>query len=292
MTKFTYPERLIFAAKQGQIVPFVGAGVSKKSLPNHFPNWKELASDLASLAYDTKSISKQEFSEIGGLIKSNRLTFAVDILKKSLPREEYESYLIEKFEYIDHKNINLTTQNLLLKISGKVIITTNYDRLIEDAFAKSFKRSPTTATFEQSASVQYSIQDHRNSGDPIIFKIHGDIASKNSIILSERDYRALLYDHQAYDAVITSMFLNNVFLFVGFSLDDREVLFHLERLRHKFSYVSQAHYALLPKNSFSNIEIRQFRESYGVEVITFDKEGGYKEIDTFVRGILRKVNSK
>lgn len=289
MTRFQYSERLVQAGKQGKIVPFVGAGVSKKSLPSHFPTWREVAEELATIAKATNAISKSEFTELSSLIKAQRLTFAVDILKKALPKEEYEDYLSEKFEYVDHSALDLTTQNLLLKASKKVIITTNYDRLLEDAFAKRFRRSPTVATFEQAASVQYSIQDFRHSGDPTIFKIHGDIASKNSIILSERDYRGLLYDHQAYEAVITSMFLNNTFLFVGFSLDDREILFHLERLRHKFGYLSQAHYALIPAGAFSSLEMRQFREAYGVEIITFDKSTEYIEIDKFLNGLLRRI---
>lgn len=292
MNSFDYPERLVQGVKSGSVIPFVGAGASKKSMPNHFPTWRELASLMNDRAMKISAISSQEYTEIKQLIKANRLTFVMDALKKSLPREEYESLLAEKFEYVDTTGADLTTQNLILRIAGKLIITTNYDRLLEDAFAKKFRRSPTTATFEQSSSVQYSIQDHRNSGDPTIFKIHGDIKAKNSVILSERDYRSLLYDQQAYEAVVTSLFISNVFLFIGFSLEDREVLFHLERLRHQFSYVTQSHYAVMPSGKHSNLESRQFRELYGVEIITFDPANGYAQIDKFLEGLIRKAGKK
>lgn len=292
MAKVTYPDRLIAGMRENKIIPFVGAGVSKKSLPDQFPTWSELAADMNALAVGIRSISRKEFNQVSQLIKDNRLTFAMDVLKGALPQEEFENLLTEKFEYIDLKEANLVTQNLVLKMANGIIITTNYDRLIEDAFARTFRKSPTSVTFEGATTIQYSIQDFRRPKEPIIFKIHGDIQNKASIILSERDYRTLIYDHQTYETVITSMFLNNVFLFIGFSMEDREILYHLERLRHRFSYVTQSHYALMPATQVSDLEVKQFRESYGVEILKFDDENGYGEIDKFLAGAIRRKNRK
>jgi len=288
LNKFHYPERLIAGMNSRKLIPFAGAGVSKKAIPDHFPTWREFAAEMNTLAQSKGVISPAEHNEIRQLIRTNRLTFVMDLLKSALTQEDYEDLLTSRFEYVDISGANLNTQNLLLRIAGNVIITTNYDRLLEDTFARTFRRSPTSVTFEQSSTIQYSIQDHRRPKEPMIFKIHGDIKSKQSIILSERDYRSLMYDQQTYETVITSMFLNNVFLFVGFSLQDREVLYHLERLRHKFSYITQAHYALMPTLDLTDLEIKQFREAYGVEIIAYDPGDNHAAIDRFLTGALRR----
>ena len=282
------PDRLIRATKSGRLVPFVGAGISKKAMHGLFPSWSELMYEMVDLAQKEGGITSGEQRELIRLLKDGKLTVVADVVKRVLQEETFDRYLDRRFNYSDLSKANLDTQVLLLKISSRLIVTTNYDHLLEDAFARHFRRSPMVATFREAYSVQNATQDYNADTYPLIFKVHGDVRVKDSLILSDRDYRSLLYDHQTYGSVITSIFMNSTMLFVGFSLSDREIMSHLERVRHRLNYVSQSHFALVPKGSVTITELRFFKEAFGVESIEFDAANGYDEIDRILGKLVRE----
>jgi SIR2-like domain len=280
------PKRLLEAMRARMLVPFVGAGISKKSLPTKFPNWSEMVSDLSNAAKDTGAISASVNTQILSLIKSGKYLMAVEALKELLPEDLYRSYLQQRFLYTD-KEIDLTTQHLLLRIANRIVMTTNFDRLLEDAFAKEYKKAPSAATYREPHTVQATLQNLSIARNPLIFKLHGDIDDVSSIVFSERDYRRIMFDSQGYENVMTTIFLNYVVLFVGFSLVDREILMHIERLRHRMGYFSEPHFALVPQSRTGDVERMRFRKDYGIEIIEYSDKHNHAEIDTVLKTVLR-----
>ncbi len=102
------------------------------------------------------------------------------------------------------------------------IVTTNYDRLVEHAFAE--------------RGVDYLLQildgnQHIREGRrPRLFKIHGDVADWKSVILTGESYRAFKdryrFLYNQFDILLTQ----NPVLFIGCSMLDDRVLDWLEAL--------------------------------------------------------------
>jgi len=76
----------------------------------------------------------------------------------------------------------------LAKMPFSLIVTTNYDRLFEEALHRAGKR-PRVGIYSPSGIVQ--TVDHRDESTPdkpFVFKLHGDIETPESIVLTDEDY--------------------------------------------------------------------------------------------------------
>jgi hypothetical protein len=281
------PPRLLDAVAANKLVPFVGAGISKKTIPGQFPSWSELVAELCEEANRLRVISSIEKKEVTNLIKQGKLTIAAEIVKSVLPADALVAVFDKRFVTGNLNSVDLRTQILILKIASRIVLTTNYDTLLEDAFARHFRFAGNVVTYRDPYSVQNTIQSFDESGPPLVFKIHGTIRDRSSIVLSERDYRSLMFDHEANKTVISTIFMSNVLLFLGFSMNDREVLFHLERMRHQMNYLTQPHFALVAKNHMSGSERKYLRESLGVETIEYDPAHKHAEIDQFLSRLIK-----
>jgi len=116
----------------------------------------------------------------------------------------------------------------------------------------------------------------------VIFKLHGTIDQVDDIILSERDYRKLLYEQPGYRLVLSAIFLTHAVVFLGFSFGDPELRLLLERHRESLKHRSSPDYILLPSESVTSVEKRRLREDFGLQVMTYEATQGHPEVHTFV----------
>ncbi len=205
---------------------------------------------------------------------------AAEELRYRLPVDEYESFLVDQFDPPDAFPAEIHRQ--AFRLNPPLIITTNYDRLLEDAFASRYERAATVFTYREAASVQRLLQSGNRSGRPVIFKLHGSIDEVEGIVLSERDYRKLLYENPGYRLVLSAIFLTHVVVFLGFSFGDPELRLLLEQHRESLKHRSHPDYILLPASSTSSIERRRLREDFGLQVIGYDAAEGHSAVHAFV----------
>ena len=74
-----------------------------------------------------------------------------------------------------------------------------------------------------------------------VLKAHGDIDRKDTIILSERDYRDMTYRRPGFKAALNTLFISKTILFVGTSLSDTDVNLVLETVTEAFSAKGTRH---------------------------------------------------
>lgn len=277
------PKRLISALEFRRAVPFVGSGISKKSSPSKFPNWIQLLGSLSATAFSGRHLTTQQHRQVETLISDGKLLMAAELIRHALPDDLYVSEMRSKFTYTDADKINLGTQSLIFDLLPKVVVTTNYDRLLEDAYSKKRGRAPSVSSYNDTSNLLATLQDASLSSSPVIFKIHGDVANLNSIILSDRDYRKVMFDEPMYDNVMTSLFMNNVIVFMGFSMSDREVMTHVERLRYRMNYESAPHYALLSRGSTNAMEKAALRRDFGIEVLEYTNSKSHAALDKILK---------
>jgi hypothetical protein len=274
------PQRLKDAAKQGTLVPFIGAGVSqhaKTSSSSPFPTWSKFLEELADLAVREGDVTEEERQQILELVKRGRFLMAAEAVKSAIPTDAFDHYIQERFAPVDAEPGQI--HKSLFKLNPSLILTTNYDRLIEDAFASEYHKTPETVTYKDANLVQRYLQSHRRWPDrPLIFKIHGSVSFPADTILSEIEYRHLLYRETGYRSVLSAIFLTRVVLMLGFSFADPELTVLVEALREALKHRSSPDYIVLPRGEKGSIERRRLREDFGLQVLEYDPSPGHPEL--------------
>jgi hypothetical protein len=139
----TIPERLKDAVRTGALVPFVGAGLSKQAVTadkKAFPTWRELLDELRMNALKHKYISSSEGKQLGRLLAEGRFLMAAQALRAEMPQDALEQIIVDRFSPPDAKPGEV--HRWLFKLQSDIVITTNYDKLLEDAFATSVQEGP------------------------------------------------------------------------------------------------------------------------------------------------------
>ncbi|WP_264538447.1 SIR2 family protein [Flavobacterium sp. N1736] len=220
MTKIlTIPPKLEAAIQKNNLVIFVGAGCS---MPLGLPSWKKLVEEiLQDLDDKYGEASDTNFKNIlKGVKTDNKSLF--DALNKiendsdngttfKLKSQEFINFRIEEISKKLPEQSNV--HSLLWDISSK-IITTNYDKILEQYIPKSI--SPTI--FDNSNAFQ-SLKSQTNNAE-FLYKIHGDYEDPKSIILFESDYREIYKTENYNTDTLANHFKEKTLLFIGFSLTD------------------------------------------------------------------------
>ena len=280
------PRQLLEAARQRAIVPLVGAGVSRQS-GGSFPTWPELLDQMNVEAERNGHIDSQEAKELKQLVGRGQYLMVAEALRASFPIDEFETFLETVFDPPDVKPADV--HRALFELKPPVIVTTNYDTLLEDAYAATYLQAATVYTYRDAPVVQRHLQKNRAPHRPVIFKIHGSVDEPAEIILSERDYRKLLYHNAGYRTVLSAIFITTSVVMLGFSFKDRELTLLLESLRDSLKHRSSPDYVFLSADEVGSVEARRMREDFGIQVIRYDPDPGHPEVLQFVRALAAEV---
>jgi hypothetical protein len=228
--------------KSGDVVPFLGAGASfvgrtpgvewQPDDPTFLPSGLELAHFLA----DEAEFPAGDPQERDDLAKVS--SYYVDIAGRRVLRERLRDVLHRSYQAGP-------LHNFLAAINAPmVIVVTNYDTLVEQAFraasrpydlvtyptdqkdiAGSILWWPHGAAQPEAKEAKYLDIDLTKT--TVIYKMHGSIAAEgdrwDSFVITEEDYVEFLsrmMDNKAIPPCLTDYFRDRSFLFLGYSLRD------------------------------------------------------------------------
>jgi len=288
------PASLVRAAETGSLVPFVGAGVSRQAQvkgTKAFPNWTEMLHELIDLGEEEGDITAEEKAEILDLIARGKFLMAAQAVRSAITPDAFETYIQSRFAPADARPGKI--HQCLFKLQPTLVLTTNYDRLLEDAYSRTHKMAPETVTWKDAAVVQRHLQSRKQWPDrPLIFKLHGSTASPGDAILAELDYRHLLYREPGYRMVLSAIFLTRVVLMIGFSFADPELMTLVEALREAMKHGSSPDYLVLPKGEKGKVEKRRLRDDFGIRVIEYEASPGHPELIQLIEYLAQVRASK
>lgn len=245
-TKSFYEEsrRLIRTAMADHnLVIFVGAGVS---LDSGMPSWSKAVSQIA----DKLNISPNEIDSL----KIPQYYF------NARGKNDYTQLVHQIFRYGTHLQ-TMPVHKKIIDFNADVMITTNYDHLLEQAA-------------EESGEVLHIVS--KDSDLPYkrgkeLIKMHGDFEHDN-FVLKEDDYLNYGQNFRLIKNYITSLSGTKTILFVGYSFSDPD-------LKQIFSWLK-------------NVLQGDFRHAYMISVGEYDKyeETYYKNfgINTLYAGLFQK----
>ena len=254
----TLPDEIKDAALDNRLVLFVGAGASRLL---DCPSWEGMAdSALNALATD-EIISFGDIARLSGLDAKKKLSIAVQIADESNFKIDYAGLLKcneSKSPIYQHLNS-----------IGCPYVTTNYDLL-----AKPFLLSDDDTTAP-------SVNRYFNPNDFLagrllqagtVVHIHGCLQATESMIMTTSQYLTH-YENRFVQEFLGELFEKHTVLFVGYGLEEAEILEHILR-RGKVSSQSVRQRFLLQgyysdqENLFKWMQ-KYYQDSFGVHLQGF-----------------------
>ena len=251
------PYGIIYKAlRGGGAIPFLGAGASmlgyRQGEAGCLPSGSELAK---SLARDAEFPSSNE-ADLTDLLKVS--SYYVDVSSRDLLRKELHSVFAD-----EKKNYRCNDlHRFLAKIANNMmVVTTNYDTLLEQAFLEAGKPYDLVvypADHEDYANAMFwwrhgvaepdllepkKIDIDTLGKTNVIYKMHGSVRGEggkwDSFVITEEDYIDFLSRiESAVPSAFSEYFASRSFLFLGYGLRDWNLRVLLKKIRRNVGSLS------------------------------------------------------
>jgi hypothetical protein len=265
-------EELAIQLAKGQVIPFVGAGVS---MSLGLPSYGSLIKDLGEhIGFDGDI-----FEQMG-----DYLTLAEFYHLKKKGLLELQAHLQEEWRKSVKQIAASPVHRAIVELGCKLIYTTNFDDFLEKAH-KGLKRRYRGLR---------SVNDFVNLGDDKvhIVKLHGDLRSPTTMVFTESSYFQRLAFESPLDIKLRADILGKSLLFIGYSLSDinvRLLLFRLQKLwetgpRPQFRPKS---YVFMGR---PNEVLAEVLRSRGVEPIVADTTDQTASLVSFLTSLRNRAN--
>lgn len=259
--KYQVPEAIRDAAKHGELVVFVGAGVSVLC---GSPTWEGFANAVIDAVEEPAKLSFLEVEQLRAIQDPRRrLSIAMDLAEGANVDLGYEEILHPK----GGKDLGLETYRLLSALNP-VFITTNYDKWFDHAPPPPLSKGAGTPNEPVAPRLRRLVvgPDQFNTDllfdRGAVFHLHGRCTEPRSMVISLRQYISH-YSNPRVIAFLQEVFSKWTVLFVGYGLAELEILEYVIRAgaSSKGSSAGLPHYILYPYRSSEAAQTR-FIESY------------------------------
>jgi hypothetical protein len=214
---------------EGTASIFAGAGLS---IPAGFVNWPDL---MQEIAHDLGLTVDRE---------NDLVSLAQFHVNENGTRSKINRKIIEEFTENSEETLN---HNIIARLPISSVWTTNYDKLIEQAFAKENKVPDVKYTNKQ-------LLTNRPKRDVVVYKMHGDADHASDAILTKEDYEQYHQTHEPFIHALSGELTTKTFLFIGFSFTDPNLDYVLSRLNFRFSKDKKQHYCLVKKHCLNDAQ--------------------------------------
>lgn len=285
---------LVSHVRQGRCILFVGAGLSRAA--GH-PDWKGLMQavvkgTLAQLKRQHRPQAAAQgmgtalfappqdaSAELRLLLKRGRYTECADQCRVLLGRAAFAALLRG---LLPRSVEPPPTHRAIVATPYAGIVTTNFDTLLEEAYALyssvGVPRAPTGAELAQHGTL---LLDRAF----FILKAHGSIDDAESLVFTSEDYRRITHENPAFQALMSALLLSHAVLFVGYSLNDPNFRLLLDSQLSTFGGQMPPRYALM--EDVGPVERQVLRRTAGIEVISFAK-GDFAQVGALLLHLARE----
>lgn len=281
------PDALRLAATEGRLVPFIGAGASRLA---GCPGWDEFADNLLRQLLAKKILNFSKFEQIRAARFTPRikLSLAINLANEAKLDFDFSSAIHPN----DEKLQNALGRRLYTALSqlANVFVTTNYDRWLNEPLSPD--PLATTAAIARTAEpptarprkVTYKVPDINASllaVENSVIHLHGSLADPSTMIMTTghylRHYRVGRAGESENNiiAFLRHLFAEKVVLFIGYGLEDLEILEYvtLKALKKEPATQPSRHFLLQPFFSHdaeiaANLDA-YYRGELGVQMLPF-----------------------
>jgi hypothetical protein len=282
-------QALLTAAKKRKLIPLIGAGVSRAAQignnkgEHFFPAWRELAEKMIAEAKTKKLIDEAELNKLEKSL-DEEFTYVAESLYFNLPTLTYQEILLREFSPRGAKPAKIHQD--ILRLDAPIILTINYDTLLEDAYAQQATQAADVYTYRQTDFVSTMIEERlarrKTPPDdaplaaaddrPLIFKTFGTIRQPFDMILTPRRFRKTVQQERNLPELLSSLFIRNTVILFGFSAVDVELEVLLKKLSEYLDYTAGPDYIFLKDVNIDEEKTRSFESRYKITPIYFESD--------------------
>jgi Sir2- and TIR-associating SLOG family/SIR2-like domain len=217
----------VSAMREGDAALFIGAGMSR---PAGYLDWKSLLRECAI--------------ELG--LDIDREHDLVAVAQYYLNRRNRDRARLNKILKREFSKQGTFTENhsIIGQLPIDTVWTTNFDHLLEKAFEKEGKNVDVKWRDQQ---IPTAVAER----DVTLYKMHGDIANPDEVIICKDDYEHYARRHELFQNQLASDLLSKTFLFLGFSFTDPHLDYMLGHLRSLLEDSKREHFAIMRRVRFN-----------------------------------------
>lgn len=263
-------DQLVELLEAGDVVPFIGAGLSKGG---GFPTWDDhLRSQGRTAGIDAAHIEE--------LLAHGEYETVIAEIEVSRGRDVFTQEVRDVFS----RTGTITETTLLItELFTDTLITTNYDRLIEQAFDTGANNA-----FQVINGLD-ALAD-ADSDRISLIKLHGDITVPGKCILSKRQYNQAYGEGdvdltQPIPRLLEYHYTNSSLLFIGCSLQNDRTVQVFRAVKRKVGDVDiPQHFAIeqAPENEQALSDRNAYLLQLGITGIWFEK-GQFEFVEAMLR---------
>lgn len=212
---------------------FLGAGCSTMA---GLPTWAALIDDLIE-KYSIKSNQKD-------------LMILASMIESKIGKASFREQISDKFKTDPKSKIPLFEKVVASGVN--LFITTNYDHLLENSFRRYGIDPNVISQFEDIPSI--------NPTNKTIVKLHGDINSPTSLVITSDDYRKYPTQKRQFVDWFNSKLAEKAILFIGTSFEDPRLKRAEEHVFSLFGDFRRKSYIFLREpDSGNEVDIEDFK---------------------------------
>lgn len=201
------PQSLLTEVAERRCILFLGSGVSATARTEEGkspPLWHSFLETGINLIPNEKD--RQAALQ---LLEGNSYLNAAQILVDSLGPGDFGMFIRDQLETPCYKPSEL--HELILSIDPKVIITTNYDKVLETLAMQGDAKAGYNVCKYYDTHLVNDLRSNRR----IIIKAHGCVSDPQKVVLSTSQYFKARHGFPQFFATLDALFLTSTLLFIG-----------------------------------------------------------------------------
>lgn len=247
---------IAYAAASNRLCFFTGTGFSKAVSNNSAPSWQGLLEDVTKLLENHEEIKESLFPSSGVLplsLEEAAQAISLELSKtdKSIHNEIAKIILDIK---IDGDNSDII--EFLSKKSFRVI-TTNYDKLIQELIGK-----------EDCHTITPGLPIPRSLARAKVYHVHGSVDSPENMVVTSDDYFKFINSESYFSRKLSTTLHENTIVILGYSLGDTNLKSIISDYKgFSRNHVIGSNIFLVSRSSVSQHVKDYYSHCYGIRVL-------------------------
>lgn len=213
----------------------------------------------------------------------NQLIEAASIIERKVDRADFKKTIIQ----LTKPGPGLTTpeHSKISSLQPRGIVTFNYDSGHENSFSPPY--IPNAIVPEDKKEMLELLQLRFNK--PFLFKAHGSIDVRSSVILTYTDYRELIHLNPEYTAFLQYIITNFNLVFYGFGLSDLDFDLFIHEIVAKFGSPIHKHVIIKRKKDSELAKDILHKRRYGIHPLYIQE---YSDFCLLLDDAMISINSE
>lgn len=283
------------AAADGKLVFFIGNGLSRLY---GLPSWDQLSLEMLKMLAQRKLITYAQLDLLKAASTKTRISIADRRFRQLRGDPRYPELTYKSALGLETGRPPRDAKAYQILATCKArFITTNYDLFLLEAYQRKLASAEPVAMTQSAEAPAANANAQKTSvgsarllrgpsefnrteflRNDVIWHLHGSVEDESQIVASTRNYLDV-YSNEEIQTQLQWVFENHVVVFVGYGLDELEVLdmiVRATRLRGlKPDPAKLTAHVLLPLYSHEEVIVDQLKEYYldlGINLIPFSKD--------------------